>query len=373
MIIIFSGYNQRAVIAFLRTLKKNNIDNYAIIASSKTDTIFKTIYSNKVFYVRKQKQLDIDEMCNTIDEVCCLKKQEKAFIVPSTEALNRFLLNHRELLEQHNCIIPLVREELYKQISDKKSFCKLCRKHNILVPEEVMIGEAYAEPIVAKPKTYFSSKGEVFSPVLIQSQEEFEMFINKYATDDFMFQEFIAGESYYLLFYFSKNGDVYCFSQKNLAQQLGGKSIVVACCDNLHRNRDIVLLYQQLFKNIKYVGLVMVELRKKGNDYYMIEANPRFWGPSQLFCDSGYNFFEFFLYDNGFLNEIKKNKIDLKAKYLWSGGLNGEIMQSEDCVWYANGKEIVEMHEQEFLLKDIYNRADTMGIYYFEKEGSSMR
>ena len=33
VLLIFSGYNQRAVVAFLRELKKNRIDNFRIIAA----------------------------------------------------------------------------------------------------------------------------------------------------------------------------------------------------------------------------------------------------------------------------------------------------------------------------------------------------
>lgn len=53
IVIVFSGYNQRAVISFLRTLEKNTIC-YAIIASSAQDTIFQSSYADKVEYVRKK-------------------------------------------------------------------------------------------------------------------------------------------------------------------------------------------------------------------------------------------------------------------------------------------------------------------------------
>ena len=47
----------------------------------------------------------------------------------------------------------------------------------------------------------------------------------------------------------------------------------------------------------------MVEVKHLSNKNYMIEANPRFWGPSQLFVDAGINLFEAFLVDNGLLNK----------------------------------------------------------------------
>lgn len=65
-IVIFSGYNQRAVIAFLRTLTKNGLFNYSIIARDCEDTILKTQYKDKVFCVRDSKELYVMDILNLI-------------------------------------------------------------------------------------------------------------------------------------------------------------------------------------------------------------------------------------------------------------------------------------------------------------------
>ena len=57
-IVIFSGFNQRAVVAFLRTLEMRKIDNYFILASCDSDPILNTTYQHKVFKIRKNKNLD---------------------------------------------------------------------------------------------------------------------------------------------------------------------------------------------------------------------------------------------------------------------------------------------------------------------------
>src|SRR5690606_1826134 len=113
--------------------------------------------------------------------------------------------------------------------------------------------------------------------------------------------EFIAGESFYLLFYFYKNGAAERFSQKNLMQQPSGGSIIAAVTSDFHRGH-VALQFEELFRSIQFRGLVMVEIRGQGDRYYMIEANPRFWGPSQLFVDAGVNLFEAFMFDYGLLN-----------------------------------------------------------------------
>ena len=57
VILIFSGFNPRAVLAFIRTLEKNNISDYGIIANGICDRIFLTKYASKVIYVRKEKRI----------------------------------------------------------------------------------------------------------------------------------------------------------------------------------------------------------------------------------------------------------------------------------------------------------------------------
>lgn len=366
MILIFSGYNQRAVIAFLRTLENNRVCNYGIVAESDHDPILKTSYKEKILYIRKEKGLDLDELCKILYQLNKWKPEEMTMIAPSTEALNRFLLKHRKMIEMYNVIIPLVDEELYIQVSDKEKFWRLCKEHGLLVPNQVGCIVRYQSPIVAKPKKYVADNGMIYTPYIIQSEVEFKLFQNRYPEQEFVYQELIYGESYYLLYFFTRDGRVQCLSQRNLAQQPNGKSIIAACLSTLHKENDIARRYADLFKEIGFKGLVMVELRKKGNDFYMIEANPRFWGPSQLFCNSGYNFFEFFLQEYGFLQDVSEKEIDFQAKYLWTGGYSGNLLEDANCVWLDGGKEIVTENIKEFLENDIYRQTDTMKIYAME-------
>lgn len=366
MLIIFSGYNQRAVIAFLRTLHKNHVDHYGIIAASEEDTILHTVYAKNVAYVRKKKQLCLEEICFAINLVYDIYKEKSCIIVPSTEALNRFLLKNRNFLEKQGCCIPLVSEKLYESVSDKEEFWKICHKNGLCVPRLIKLKKNYSQPFVAKPKKYFASNGNVYSPVIVKTEKDFAEFKEKYSEIDFDYQEYVNGTSYYLLFYFSKKGMVYKFSQENYVQQPGGKSIIAAGCSTIHLDEAITQDYENLFLNLAFTGFVMVELRKSENNFYMIEANPRFWGPSQLFCDAGYNLFEVFLYEYGIISQIPERKINNKVKYFWSGGLKGLLMEDEDCMWLGNGKNKVKENLNAFLESDIYKRNDTLNIFYQE-------
>lgn len=367
LLVIFSGYNQRAIIAFLRVLKKNYIDEYSIIASSKSDPIFLTDYKEKVFYTRKKVELDREELMNALCLLKTKKGAESIMIVPSTESLNRFFLLNRVEFALCNINIPLVHEQIYKTISDKESFWKICKEALFDVPQIFKFPIKFGKEFVAKPKSYIGRDGKQHSPELIFSENDFANFKEKNLLDDFTYQEFIRGESCYLLYYMAKNGKTYKFSQVNFLQQSNGKSILMAAPDKIH-NESIAEYYEGFLRNLGFWGFIMIELRKINSQYVMIEANPRFWGPSQLIVDSGVPLFEAFLFDLNILASIPDRKINWDAKYCWSTGVKNPFEKVNDCFWHEGGMLEVIGNKNKYLEYDIYNRFDTHGIYELERK-----
>ncbi|MCL1933213.1 MAG: hypothetical protein FWF53_05335 [Candidatus Azobacteroides sp.] len=360
-IVIFSGFNQRAVIAFLRTLEKNNIE-YAIIAASEKDTIFSTAYKNKVYAIRKQIQLDTNDLLDALAAVKERTRYENLFIVPSTEALNRFLLQHRNLFEEKGIIIPLVKKALYEQISDKYSFGKLCKEYSICVPHEEKTVDKINLPFVAKPYFYFNKDGKAFYPQLIYSEEEKKSFLEHFDSRDFFYQQYIFGRSFYLLYYVDKNRNIYKYSQENIAQQPNGKSIVAAISSSVHLE-SVSDKYEQMLCALKFRGLIMIEIKEKAGEFFMIEANPRFWGPSQLFVDAQMNFFEAFLYDYEFINQPPDFSSPAFSKYLWLGGIEEVRNKNLSIVYHSSQYKINEENLREWKNYDIYERNDTMQLF----------
>ncbi|MDV4149714.1 ATP-grasp domain-containing protein [Clostridium sp. AL.422] len=365
-IIVFSGFNQRAVIAFLRTLELNNI-NYAIIAKSRNDDIFATEYKNKVVAIRESETIVENDILISIEKVKEYCKAKEYLIAPTTEALNRFLIDKRRVFEELGCIIPLVKKNLYELISDKLSFSQLCEKNEIIVPKNYEFSLDMKLPIVAKPKKYFSiSNKEILSPIILKDLEELQEFYKKYEINDFYYQEFIKGISYYLLYYFHRNGDVYKFSQQNLVQQPQGKSMIAAITTDFHNSQESNK-YEKLFRSIGFNGLVMVEVIEKDNLHYMIEANPRFWGPSQLFVDAEANLFEVFLHDYGFIEWAPDfNYSNYSAKYFWFGGIFLSLKNKLNLNFYNTSKNEFLNLLPDWLESDVYKRDDTLEI--FKKE-----
>jgi predicted ATP-grasp superfamily ATP-dependent carboligase len=360
--IVFSGFNQRAIIAFLRTLEINHIE-YVIIAQSPEDSIFLTTYKTKVKVIRTEAKLILGDIVNSINKVIQAYNDREFIIAPSTEALNRFLLFHRSEIEKRNVILPLVDIALYEKISDKYSFGILCKNHNIQVPEEFQNEKIIRVPCVAKPIRYSSKSNKVYNPVLILNEYDKKTFLENFQTKDFFYQKYINGRSYYLLYYFDRNGEVVKYSQENIAQQPSGKSILAAIPSTIH-NHEISDKYESMLCSLNFHGLIMIEVRESDGYFFMIEANPRFWGPSQLFVDGGMNLFEAFLHDYGFIKKPKYiSQLKKNIKYFWYGGMKSVLSNGDDIIYHTLKYGKISEFNNDWIKWDIYNREDTIEIY----------
>lgn len=365
-LVIFSGYNQRAIIAFMRVLEKYENVKYHIFAASDNDPIFMTSYSKHIFWVRRNKLLNYDELAEAFLNLRNNESYDNIIVAPSTEALNRFFLEKRESFAGLKVFMPIVDRSLYEEISDKESFWFLCRKKGMPVPEKMAFPDKFTKKFVAKPKTYVSTNGKIYSPVLITNDKEFYSFKSDYDVSMFDIQEYIEGKSYYLLYYFDSNGKCLKYSQKNIAQQSGGKSILIAESSDIH-TRKISTCYEALLLEKQYRGFVMIELRENNGTFYMIEANPRFWGPSQLHVDAGVLFFDHFLMDCKLIDNVIEEP-NCIARYVWSTGFHGDIIDDDDARWYENKKESVCNELEAWLKWDVYRREDTITIFELEKQ-----
>jgi predicted ATP-grasp superfamily ATP-dependent carboligase len=346
-ILIFSGYNPRAIISFCRIATEYDLD-FDIIAKSEYDEILKTDYSKFVKIIRTDKNIDIQTIIKIVDNYDNLP----LFILPSTEYINRILIDNQSELYKKNVSFGLVDKSIYKLISDKKTFANLCNEHDISIPEEyATIPSKF--PYVVKPKKYFGTNGIISTPSIIYNNSELDFYFLNKNLEDFYFQEFVNGESIYILFYFNKNSkDINVYSQKNYIQQSNGGSIIYAKSSDNYLD-PIVRKLIKMFNNVGFFGLVMVEFRKTLDDWIMIEANPRLWGPSQLILDSGMDLLDNFLYDNKLIDKINFRKYTTNVEYIWSGGIkSSNIVYHDGCENY------------EYNLKfDIYNHRDTIKLF----------
>jgi hypothetical protein len=366
--LVFSGYNPRAVVAFCRVASRCKVP-FCIVASSASDPILQTEYRKNVHAVRRSKLLEIQDV-----DVCLLATRvatgyDDLVVLPSSEFLIRFFLTHRAYYRQQHCRIPLVDEEAYRLVSDKLSFATHCRNFGVPVPEEYPSFEGLEYPFVAKPKRYFSTHtAKSLVPYLILNEADWAAFAKNERPEDFFYQEYVTGESYYLLFHFASNGETLCYSQENLVQQAEGKSMILCKSSDVH-TQPIAEAYARLLRALGFHGLIMIELRKRGSDYLMIEANPRLWGPSQLFVDAGVPLFEAFIQDQGFALPQGPATDVREAYYFWYGGMVQDRLKGKSLAFHRFNPDDLYEHLDDFLTAEVYLRPDTEVLFFNESKG----
>lgn len=360
-IVIFSGYNQRAVIAICRYLAMHNSRAF-IIARDAQDPIYSTSYKKWVCCERSTLDLNVKDCLSFFSEIQKISGSKHLLFMPTSEFLNRFFLTN--LGQFFDIEIPLVNIGLYAKVSDKNSFKEICSQFGLLVPELLPLADI-AFPCVAKRRNYSMSIGKRVKPYLIFNQQDFELFTNNECVDEFYIEKYVEGNSYYLLYSFDKNGNYESYSQKNLIQQYDGKSIVAATKADINLT-DISQKYAKLFQALGFYGLVMVEIRESNGQFYMIEANPRFWGPMQFIVDNIPKLLDLYFMDNGVQFSSKKATGN---DYFWFGGYIANRANNQTVKFYDNNKMISKLDDisiAKWLQSDVYLRDDTLEYFYKE-------
>lgn len=364
-VLFLAGTNDRALIACVRSLYAKNIPFHICLPKQKYSLWLVSSYKKNILtqkYHSPDSPLFFKQSLENI-----LKELGQVVLFPTGEKVIRILLSDPTWLEKTQVIFPVVDLVRYLNVSDKASFSELCVKYGIRVPR-IFTGKSIKlnKPFVAKPKKNFDQKGNKLLPYLIFSNNDLDLFLNQETFDNYFIQEYIEGQSIYYCAIYEDGIEKQFFIQKILCQQPGGKSVINACpitANILELNKIRKLLF-----DIRWQGVIMIEFRLSDNgNYYMIEANPRFWGPLQLAVDNGYNF-PFYLYQMSVGNKSPYYTTDEVVKrfgYKWmSGYINGLLLK-----WLERGrfqKFTLSKEEQQYNYRDVWLRKDTFWVFMSE-------
>ena len=365
-LLIFSGSNERAIVAFCRVLRVLGIVPL-IVARTGQDVIFRTRYRQHVVATRRMDSLDLDDITRCLQEAQSRALNARLVLCPTSEFLNLFLLQNRKHFQQLGCEIPLVDLDLYRLVSDKYSFSRVCAAHGVAIPREFADYRGQAFPFVAKPRQNVNRENRSLYPYLLHNADDLETFLSSEEVTDFYFEEYLSGESYYLLYYVWQDGRVTSFSQQNLLQQAGGKSIVLARPAQLH-NQPVSEQYVGILRQLGFWGLAMIEVIRRGEDLVFIELNPRFWGPMQLTVDAGAGILEAFVADQLGCDQPfpRSQTLPASAAYLWLNGLLATTRSGKQPRLHINPPAHATRFVLRHLAHDIYLRRDTLGIFAHE-------
>ncbi len=347
--LLFSGHNQRSVVALCRYFSKIR-QPFIIVTSSKTDPIYKTDYQSSVVYERKDSSLSV-ALFEKISQLC----QKELVYCPTSEFLNNFFLEHVEIMSDFKIFSCMPSKNIYDHVTGKKSSQAIFQHCNdISIIEDLPIKEVTI-PFVLKPINNIAD-GKVLYPFIVQTEKEAREILKSVSQRLYFAQKYINGQSYYCCGYLSPDGKNSLYWQENLLQQPNGKSIVFArSCKNPGIKEQQII---GALKQTGFYGLFMIEFLKNDTSFYFIEINPRFWGPLQLGVDIKSSFMDLFASEQFGKEVHRANKNEETDKYY---------------AWYFGGKEKKELKKYPaceginnvddlMWANDVYNRQDTIRL-----------
>lgn len=275
--IIFSGHNDRAVVALCRYFHAVEIP-FRLVACHGTDAIFNTQWRDHVLFQREEAALNLQLMDRVASS---LRKQGLSPVLCTTsEFLNCFVLENHGAMTAigWNCALP--EPDLYRSLSDKGNSASIIHDLTGLTSPPVQPIGHWASPCVLKPKRNVV-EGKTLYPILCKNPDELATALERIYIGEWFSQEWVEGQSLYLCAYLDRAGDFDCYWQENLLQQPGGKSIVLAR-GTTNPGIDVTGLMSGLHDR-RYFGPFMMEvMRDRSGRLFYIEVNPRFWGPLSL-------------------------------------------------------------------------------------------
>ena len=280
--LIFSGTNDRAWTTLAHFFVANDVP-FFIVARSRADICFQTGYCSHVILTRETQRIEKED----IEKIgLALRKRgvAHAVICPTSEYVNLFYFKNLHWFQRENMELATGSENSYSILTNKKRAYNHFEGGELRLAKE-MSPNQLSFPCVAKPrKTFLNSK--IVYPRFLRTPEDFAQLCSENDVKAYFFEEYLDGESYYLCLYRSADGRIAKYSQKNLAQQPEGKSIVAAIPDNLHKTPIGEYAVERIIAS-GFHGPAMVELYFFDGEWYFIEVNPRFWGPLRLslFCE----------------------------------------------------------------------------------------
>lgn len=368
--LLFSGSNDRAIFALARVFAQCHAP-FATIAWKNSDPFLRSQYRAHVLAIREGNDLTLELLREWVGAARETHLDARFVLVPSSEYLNNFLqgLDATEL-EVLGCELPLVDAVMYAELTNKYSSTRWFAGKGIPVPRELADWDG-SLPIVAKPHRNIGDDGSVRYPVLLYSVAERDSFLGREDRDAHFPQEFVRGESQYLLAYLARDGRTFTSSQKNIGQQAEGKSIVLARTAEFHRD-PIALTALHALRVRGYHGFAMLEFIISRDGPRFIEMNPRPWGPLQLCADHDCGILEAFvgdwLHGDPLRHDTVRRQKPASARYLWIGGILKDQRAGRQVRWHG-GALRGWLGVLRCLTSEIYFRRDSWKVFLDEVLG----
>lgn len=274
--VIFSGYNNRAVVSLCRFFFQAGQKFHLIAAHD--DAILRTEWRKHVLFRRRNSELNLSLIQNIYSLVA--EKHEIPALCSTSEFLNTFVLKNSEQMKSSGWGWLLPNRSVYEDLTNKLTSKEMMKALIGLKSPSTLAMNDLTFPLVLKPKKNFQD-GKICYPIICQTDDDFLLALGGINSNEWFAQEWLDGQSLYLCAYLDRSGGWSAYWQENLCQQPNGKSIVFArTCSNPGINVD--LLMSELHIKGFHGPFMMEVIRDLTGELFFIEVNPRFWGPLEL-------------------------------------------------------------------------------------------
>lgn len=364
LVIIFTGANERAIGAFCRSLQRDHID-FVLITRNAQDVLYRTRLRRHLFAQRTLDVLDENEFKRLLREVKMRHPKRALTLAPSAESINHLLLGMRDWLEQEGIQGVAISKDVYQLFSDKEKLLVAAQAAGLQVPEVIEHLSEGQLPFVLKPRVESGANGERLYPLLVRNSGEYAAHTRHYDAARYLIQRYIDGQSFYYL-YFRNDAGVVALYQRNIAQQAAGKSMtaaeLVSCPD-----ADTDQRLRALLDTHQYLGFIMFEVMESDGRHFLIEANPRLWGPMQLALTNGFCA-SWLVQPRHTVAQMAKPQRFLglwrRDKYLWLGGFSGQ--SRGDMRFFSGARSWLWKACCRLPLYDIWFSIDSLPLFFFE-------
>lgn len=265
------------------------------------------------------------------NDILAAVKKYKPDAIMSTGTTTTDLLSYykKEIIEQTECKVLVDDFEALGRLTDKLHIYDICKQVGVPVPKTVSVEniETLSElvetkdlefPILIKPRNSYAAKGVRF----FHSMQEITDFIyskdchNASRLGAYVAQEKITGTLHDVTSCAHKGSILSILTQERLVSlyDFGGGGIV-----NRTTYEPRLMKYaEKIICHMNFSGIALFDFIKSGDEYYLIECNPKIWGTTQLTIEAGNNVVQQ-LVDSQILGKIEREQhpYEVGLVYKW--------------------------------------------------------
>ncbi|MDL4841982.1 ATP-grasp domain-containing protein [Aquibacillus rhizosphaerae] len=229
----------------------------------------------------------------TIFEIC--KKHNVQCLVPLNDWEVPKIATHKESLEEIGVSVFTPDSEIVDKVRDKGKYRELLKSFNVNAPlsyitiedaEQALENNEVSFPLIVKPRNGSASIGVEIANNLEDMRFAYQHAVQmikdsplddatyKKPEDNIIIQDVIDGDKFSLDIFNDLNGNyLACFIRRQLAMRGGD----VDRCTTVNTT-ELLDIARKMGENLSHTGYLNADVYFDGNNYYVIDINPRFGG-----------------------------------------------------------------------------------------------